>query len=84
MVNNQDINSYGDVAGILTQKKKTPRSIQQQGLLRQRQAHRPCVQLSGESAGLPQPQLGTKIPHQSVSLEASGVFRFELIWCYDR
>jgi len=44
----------------------------------------PVVQLSGESAGLPQPQLGTKIPHQSVSLEASGVFRFELIWCYDR
>ena len=39
-------------------KKNPPRSIQQQGLLRQRQAHRPCIQLSGESAGLLEQEVG--------------------------
>ena len=49
-------------------RKNPPLSIQQQGLLRQRQAHRPCVQLVGESAGLLEEAVGLKPP----PAEASG------------
>ena len=38
--------------------KNPPLSIQQQGLIRSWQTHMPCVQLSGESAGLLEQEVG--------------------------
>ena len=57
---------------------KKPRSIQQQGLLRQWQTDRACVQLSGESAGLLESELDTKTPTSS----AESQWGVRLL-CYD-